>query len=124
MGVKKLSIGDFRNRVRFKQNTPTPDGAGGYTDVYAGHDLEIGVFEVWANVTLKTPSRAVEMAQTRQVRTYTIITRATFGYTMDLVPKKNMLVEIVGFTTNDAVVHGVVWDDWNNYWVINAEEQL
>ena len=122
--MKKKKLSDFRVRVIFKKNTPAADGAGGYTDSFSQHDLEIGVFETWAAVEVKSVSRNDEMSRTNMYRSYKLTMRATFGYTMDLVPKKNMLVEIVNFTTNDATVQGVIWDDWNNYFVVEATEKL
>jgi hypothetical protein len=122
--MRKFSIGEFRTRVRFKANTPASDGAGGYTDSFAAHDLQVGALEVWAHVELKSASRQEDMKQTTMSRRYKITIRGTFGYVPSLTPKKNMHVEIVGYTTNDATVQGVIWDDWSNYWVIEAEEKL
>ena len=96
----KKGIGQFRHRIKFKANSPTSDGAGGYTDDFDPYDLESGVFELWAAVEVKQASRELEQGRTVQVRKYKIIARSPFGYSMTYVPKKNMKVEIVSYTTN------------------------
>jgi hypothetical protein len=35
-----------------------------------------------------------------------------------------MLVEIMGRSSNDLVIQSVIWDDWSEYWVIEAVEKL
>lgn len=123
MGVRP-TIGDFRVRVRIKYNNSTSDGAGGRIDDIDPYDIESGVFECWAHVELGRIRRTDELDRTNQERAYKITTRATFAYVPDRMPKKNMLVEIVGRTTNDAVIQGVMWDDWFQYWIIEAIEKL
>jgi head-tail adaptor len=119
-----MSIGEFRNRVRIKQNVPADDGAGGQTDNIVPYDPEEGAFELWAKVEPKSGRRTDENGRTNMERVYKITTRATFGYTPERQPRKNMLVEIMGRSSTDLVIQSVIWDDWSEYWVIEAVEKL
>lgn len=121
-----MAIGEYRVRVKFKRNTPLSDSAGGYVDVYSDVDIDTtsypydgDVVETWAKVQIKGVGRLSE-DQTKQSRDYDLWIKKPPEY----VPGKNDLIEIVDFTTNDAMVQGVFWDPKNKEYQIKATEWL
>lgn len=111
IGGRKVTIADMRHRITFQFVTRTPDGQGGFTEVWANL---ASVPTVWAFVCPVAARERLFSSQVQYQRTHKVAMR----YRSDITTEMRFLYDGRTFQ-----LHGTIQPDGRKFFmVVDAEE--